>query len=140
MNEFNIASNTQLGRIEMPDKVYKHENSYQMQNYSRSGEFIENLVTDNYIEFFKRWFNLGGIIDVLNDIDEYFSSEYNLGKYSQMMNDLTCPIIPIERSSYYSPVTWDETDIIVSPVVFNNPRNKETQSYNAILQGRNYSR
>ena len=140
MNEFNIATNTQIGKIEIPHKVYPHENSYQIQGYTRSGEFIENMVTDNMIEFFKRWFNLGGIQEVLNDIDEYYS-EYSLGKYRDMVNDLLCPIIPVEKTFNNIPVTFgNDKDNYQVPVYFNNPRDKDTLSYNNILQGRNYSR
>ena len=139
MNEFNIATNTQIGRIEIPHKVYPHENAYQIQGYTRSGEFIENMVTDNIIEFFKRWFNLGGIIEVLKDINEYYS-EYNLGNYQDMMNNLSCPIIPVEKTFNNIPVFFGEKDPYECPVIFNNPRDRESQSYNAILQGRNYSR
>lgn len=77
--EFNIAPNTQIGRIVIPEKAYEFENAYKIPDhqYSRGGEFIENMVTDNIIEFCKRWFNLGGIEDVLNDIGEY--NDYKSG-------------------------------------------------------------
>ena len=139
MNEFNIATNTQIGKIDIPTKVYKHENAYQIQGYTRSGEFIENLVTDNIIEFFKRWFNLGGIIEVLQDINEYYS-EYNLGNYQQMMNNLLCPIMPVEKTFNNIPVFFGDNNPYDCPVVFNKERDRESQSYNDILQGRNYSR
>lgn len=74
MLEFNIAPNTQYGKIVIPDKVYKNENAYGTaeEQYSRGGEFIENLVTDNIIEFCKRWYYLAGINEIIEDIDEYY--------------------------------------------------------------------
>lgn len=74
MLEFNIAPNTQYGKIVIPDKVYKNENAYGTaeEQYSRGGEFIENLVTDNIIEFCKRWYYLAGVNEIIEDIDEYY--------------------------------------------------------------------
>lgn len=68
--ESNIASNTQIGKIEIPHKVYKNENSYNIEGYSRSGEFIENKVTDNIIEFGHRWFHLPTVMEVVKDIEK----------------------------------------------------------------------
>ena len=67
--ESNIASNTQVGKIEIPHKVYKNENAYNTEGYSRSGEFIENKVTDNIIEFCHRWFHLGSVQDLINEVN-----------------------------------------------------------------------
>ena len=43
MSEFNIAPNTQIGRIEINSKVYNNENTYKIpeEKYSRGGEFID---------------------------------------------------------------------------------------------------
>ena len=139
MNEFNIASNTQIGRIEIPHKVYPHENAYQIQGYSRSGEFIENLVTDNLIEFFKRWFNLAGIIEMLRDVNEYFSG-YGFGDFQYIMNNLYYPIMPVEKTYNNIPVVFGIINGNNIPVVFSNTRDRKLLSYNEILQGRNYSR
>ena len=72
--ESNIASNTQVGKIEIPHKIYKNENAYNIEGYSRSGEFIENKVTDNVIEFCHRWFHLGSVSDLIHEIDKKVSS------------------------------------------------------------------
>ena len=72
--ESNIAANTQIGKIEIPNKVYKNENAYNTEGYSRSGEFIENKVTDNVIEFCHRWFHLGGVEDLIKEIDKKVAS------------------------------------------------------------------
>ena len=68
--ESNIASNTQIGKIEIPHKIYKNENSYNIEGYTRSGEFIENKVTDNVIEFGHRWFHLGSVSDLVKEIEK----------------------------------------------------------------------
>ena len=48
------------------------------EKYSRGGEFIENMVTDNIIEFCKRWFHLAGFNEILEDINEF----YEIGRAS----------------------------------------------------------
>ena len=83
MSEFNIAPNTQIGRIEINSKVYNNENTYKIpeEKYSRGGEFIENLVTDNHIEFCHRWFKLANVEEMIEDVDEYYN-RFGFGKYS----------------------------------------------------------
>jgi DNA polymerase elongation subunit (family B) len=93
---FNIATNTQIGRIDIPNKVYKNENAYFIEEtkYSRGGEFIENLVTDNTIEFAHRWLHLASVEEIIKDIEEYFYNRFSIS-YKQMTNDMTCPIEPV---------------------------------------------
>lgn len=111
MLEFNIAPNTQYGRIIIPEKVYQNENSYSIpeDKYSRSGEFIENMVTDNVIEYCQRWFHLAGIEEFIEDIDEFYD-DYGYGKYSNLMSAgfKESPIIPC-YSKYESAVEFDNS-------------------------------
>ena len=77
MLEFNIAPNTQIGRITINEKVYGNENAYSIEDekYSRGGEFVDNMITDNHIEFCKRWYHLAGFKEFLSDIKEYYKSK-----------------------------------------------------------------
>jgi hypothetical protein len=86
MGEFNIAPNTQIGRIDIEEKVYEHENVYGLDKYSRGGEFIENMVTDNVIEFCKRWFGLAGIMEFVQDMKEYEAKFMYGASYHQFKN------------------------------------------------------
>ncbi len=52
-------------------KFYENENIYHNPKYSRSGEFMENLVCDNIVEFCKRWFGLAGVKELLEDMQQY---------------------------------------------------------------------
>jgi DNA polymerase elongation subunit (family B) len=105
IEENNIAPNTQVGRIDIPNKVYENENAYMNDKYSRGGEFIENMVTDNIIEFGKRWFHLAGFNEMLKDIEEYnkinFTSYSSNGSYGQFYyyNEkmVECPIYDAKR-------------------------------------------
>ena len=84
MMEFQIAPNTQIGRIDIDHVVYSGENAYQIESekYSRGGEFIENMMTDNCIEFAKRWLHLAGINEFIEDMKEYESNiDHNFRRF-----------------------------------------------------------
>ena len=92
--EFNIAPNTQIGKLVIDHKVYDNENHYNVEEekYSRGGEFLENFNTDNIMEFAKRWLHLANYEELLDDIDEYYN-QYNYGNFSEMYYS-NSPIIP----------------------------------------------
>ena len=128
MGEDNIAPNTQIGKIEIPEKVYKDENAYgiEAEKYSRGGEFIENMVTDNHIEFCHRWFHLANFTEMLDDIDEYYKNLNDAYSFSNMVSVFNCPIEPVS-SVYMNPLV--ENVNRTSPLVFNSPRNKDYNYY-----------
>ena len=82
--ENNIAPNTQIGLViikddENPDRKYslnEHQDMFTSDDepakYSRGGEFLDNLITANPLEFCRRWLGLGTIHDVIEDIKEFF--------------------------------------------------------------------
>ena len=83
--------------------------------YSRSGEFIENMVTDNEIEFCKRWFHLAGFNELLDDANEYFESKMfcdNMN-YIQAINSfgskIECPLIPTDNKGIIEPLIFDDS-------------------------------
>lgn len=133
MGEFNIAPNTQIGRILIPEKVYEHENTYHIteEKYSRSGEFIENMVTDNIIEYAHRWFHLANFVEFLEDINEYYSRD-NIGKFTNIIaagfdGGKESPIIPTAYDSNIVPVEFGRRCKVETPIVFFNRR--ENLSY-----------
>ena len=136
MGEYNIAPNTQIGKIVIEDKIYKDENYYHIEEekYSRGGEFIENMVTDNMIEFCHRWFHLGNITEVLDDIDEYYQKKVGIGNYSNLLSAgfgtyqtakpfVYSPIMPTS-SPIQKPIEFN-APTHESPVIFYNRRNAE---------------
>lgn len=80
MRENNIAPNTQIGMVDIPDKIYENENPFNLPlgihkgQFNRAETFIENFASKNVLEFCKRWLSLAGYEEVLNDIEEYFST------------------------------------------------------------------
>lgn len=124
MLEFNIAPNTQIGRIIIPEQVYDHENAYKIEEgkYSRGGEFIENMVTDNIIEFSHRWFKLPTIEEFIQDINEFYNSFCNYGSFSNLIGAgfVESPIIPIV-DKVETPIIFD-MNRAENPIMFFNNR------------------
>lgn len=136
MLEFNIAPNTQVGRIIIPEKVYEHENVYKLdeEKYSRGGEFVENMVTNNEIEFCKRWFNLAGIEEFLEDINEFYSDR-GFNRFSNLMNAgfVESPVVPI--SDYIETAVTFDAIKVESPITFINDRPEGMTYYNLSMKG-----
>ena len=98
--------------------------------YSRGGEFIENLVTDNHLSFCKRWFHLAGIQEFLDDMEEYrrqfmisYSSNGVYTPYYYDKNDKFV-IVPIRDNRMHGkirPITFTN-DRKIKPITFYKPR------------------
>lgn len=74
--ECNIAPNTQVGKIVIENKIYDKENLLNEEKYTREGEFIENLVCDNILEFARRYFGLATFKEfILYDLMEFLEIE-----------------------------------------------------------------
>lgn len=129
MGEFNIAPNTQIGRIQIDNKIYDNENAYNMDEsvYNRGGEFIENLVTDNMIEFCHRWFKLSNITEMIGDINEFFALR-GFANFNQMIESPLCPILPCSNESNNA-ISFNGTGVEV-PFVIYNKRNPIYNYYN----------
>lgn len=69
--EFNLAPDNIIGKIVIDNKVHKYENPYHDDKYDRGGQFMEDLITGNPLEFCKRWLSLAGVQDMISDIVEY---------------------------------------------------------------------
>ena len=71
--EYNMSPNTIIGKIDIPQKVYMGENGLHNPKYTRSGQFIEDLTSENPILFCHRWMHIANIREMYNDILEYFN-------------------------------------------------------------------
>ena len=139
LGELNIAPNTQIGRIEITEKVYNNENAYNIEEskYSRGGEFLENMVTDNTIEFSHRWFHLGSIEELIDDIDEYYNRD-NMLPYSKAIirgygdGNRRVPILPTQYSKVIKPVRMNQSKVF-KPVITYTKRD-ESLSYNNLIK------
>lgn len=103
--ENNLAPNTQVGRIIIEDPkdpkksfgLCEHPDMYSSDDndakYSRGGEFLENLMCGNPLEFGRRWLGLGDVYQVIEDLREF----YKFNKYSGKPIDFT-----IRDAIYYT--------------------------------------
>lgn len=71
MIEHNIAPNTQIGMIQMPEKIYQNENLRNNPKFVRSGDFVEHFASHNWLEVCKRYLNLASYEEMIQDIFEY---------------------------------------------------------------------
>lgn len=72
LREFNMAPNTQIGMVVIPEAINDKENKFNSEKYTRSGAFIEDLQSGVYLEFCNRWLNMGNYLELYKDIIEYF--------------------------------------------------------------------
>lgn len=72
---FNLFPNSLIGNMIFPDeKMNNMENISDMgKMFRREGMFVDDMATENYIEICKRWFNLAGMNELLDDIEEFFT-------------------------------------------------------------------
>lgn len=73
--EFNMAPNTQIGKIIIPNQVHNLENPFNFEYYDRGGQFLEDLVSDNWISFCNRWLHYPSVMEWIHDINEFFTTQ-----------------------------------------------------------------
>ena len=71
LQEFNMASNTIIGKIIIEDSPVMDP---QYLKLDPGGTFSENIASYNFIEFCHRWFNLPDVEDFLYMMKEYFNT------------------------------------------------------------------
>ena len=135
---FNMSNETQIGKIIIPKKIrdneaYLHEKSVAITNmgkikgkdytppkFNRSGAYIEDLSTGNWLIFGHRWFNLLNYKELLEYIAKYYS-EYR--QTDALLRDFKGGII--SKSGMYSRVPW----CIHPQMLYNNLYNDHDASW-----------
>ena len=86
-------------------KFYDNENTFGNDKYSRGGDFIEDMVTDNFVIFCNRWFKFANIREFLIDWQEYnnrfIRSTSRFGTYNRFTY-IEADNIVIETPLYYN--------------------------------------
>lgn len=107
------------------DKVYDNENAYMTPKYSRGGEFMENMVSDNLLEFCKRWFHLAGFNEIIEDMNEFykqytvqygtqdFIGEFGIDKNGEL---IVHPVKDISRLKAIKPIFFTNNGV-TNPIV-----------------------
>lgn len=114
--EFNLAPNTQIGKLSIPDKVWPMENLHENDpsfSLNREGLFMENIQSHNYLIIAHRWFNLADFETLISeDLKEFFTTKAvpnTTQLYDSIMNDgYHHPMIIIGDDMYKHPMTVHE--------------------------------
>lgn len=111
--ENNLAPNTIISKITIPKKVHKKENSFFNKFYDRGGSYIEDLMSENYIEFSHRWLGLANITEIIEDLQKYFDNSpfANMSSLDEINHPVYTPIKFVDKEKYiYSPVVYYDED------------------------------
>lgn len=73
ITEYNMAPHTQIGRIIIDDVINKNENRFNDEDYDRSGAFIDDINSRNYVTLCTRWFNMPTYSDLYNQIIKHYN-------------------------------------------------------------------
>ena len=114
--ENNLAPNTLISKITIPNKVHKKENNFFNKFYDRGGAYIEDLMSENYIEFSHRWLGLANVKEMIDDLKEYFTN-YPFVNMTDL-NEINHPV--------YTPIKFvDKEKFVYSPIVYYDEEDKE---------------
>jgi len=81
MDEFNLAPNTEIARIIMVEHLNSDFNPFGNDKYTTGGSFIEDYISENIIEFCRRWFGAPDIKEMICLVKEYFDNTGNKDQY-----------------------------------------------------------
>ena len=85
--EFNITDFTQIGRLNLPEKMWENENRRNNPKFYRATQFIEDYCSGDRISFMHRWFGLASFVELATDINDYFSTQANVvGEFQPMLS------------------------------------------------------
>lgn len=110
LQEFNMAPNTQIGRINIPEQVHDKENRFHDEKYARSGAFLEDLQSHNFLEFGTRWLHLADYMELIKDINEFFTTKYNPSN----------PLRWCSSDGMMIPVFYTKEGLMTIPVSYSN--------------------
>lgn len=76
-SELNMAANTIIARIIIPEQVYENENRFAREDYKyrREGQFLEDYQSHQWLEFYHRWFHLASYEEMYDDVIFFFTEK-----------------------------------------------------------------
>ena len=119
--ENNMAPDTIIGKIFIDNPVHKLENPYHEEMYDRGGQYIEDLVTGNALEFGRRWLQLATFKELLADVEEYFQYHIPAGNRAYEMytdNGMMKPFVVrpnVAKDALYKPFVMLEEGEMIKP-------------------------
>lgn len=123
--ENNMAPNTLIGAIEVPNKVYKNENIFgdEPEKFSRSGEMMDLYITGNHIEFCHRYLHLANFEEMLEDMEEYMQKTYQCSMYDCTTDGLINPFYMTKSEEMISPFTMENRIDMIQPIIYSDKIN-----------------
>ena len=115
IRQFNIAANTIIGKLNIEDKVHSKENISDMDNWTRSGAFMEDIHSQQWLEFTSRWFGLPDYTMLYHEIERFFSEIMNAYLGLRLY----------ERNGMIEPITFDKDGLVMEPIIFENDDRRE---------------
>ena len=156
-SEFNASRTTLIGHVNIPTKVYEFENRFNRDEikWKREAQYMDDLQSHNWIEFFHRWFHFGSYEDVYDDIIEYFTKvKYPMGILTYHDFDDVSGIPEEDNRSVFVRCETERDWLIVDAIArkdlsyMNQPRfdfeksdfNNFTDIFNSLKDGYTYSK
>ena len=119
IRQFNIAANTIIGKLIIDDKVHDKENISDMDKWTRASAFMEDIQSQQWLEFASRWFNLPNYTTLYHEIERFFTQIANayLG------------LRVYERDGTIEPITFDQDGLLCEPIIFEDDRREVVDIY-----------
>lgn len=119
IRQFNIAANTIIGKLIIDDKVHDKENISDMDKWTRASAFMEDIQSQQWLEFVSRWFNLPDYTTLYHEIERFFTQIANayLG------------LRVYERDGTIEPITFDQDGLLCEPIIFEDDRREVVDIY-----------
>ena len=73
--EFNMAPNTQIGKVTFPEQIDPNEHKLPREGWERQSAYMEDLQSGVYIEFAHRWMGFASYDELLDDIAEFYTTK-----------------------------------------------------------------
>lgn len=73
MRQMNMAPNTIIGFVDIPEQIFENENRYHIDRFVRGGSFLEDLQCHVYLEWGSRWFNLADYSQLYDEATRFLS-------------------------------------------------------------------
>ena len=107
IRQFNIAANTQIGKITIADVVYAYENPRRLDNWTRECAFMEDMNSQVWLELCSRWFGLSNYtklyFEVANFLQSTLEPAYGIKPYN-FDGTLFVPEKPEDGYKFVSPI------------------------------------
>ena len=113
IREFNIAPNTQIGRLLIDGEITQAQAS--QYNNSLAGAFMEDIQSQNWIEFACRWFNLADYTTLYHEVEWFFTNVMNPIHGLRIFNRQghIIPMIDIKHDNKISPMEFYATPKVI---------------------------